>query len=61
MDIDQRGVITGEPEPIRKYLGCGHRVLEVLIPAGGNPAHGGIPEPHPKSKTPKPRSDDETH
>ena len=55
----RKGIITGEPEPIGRYLGCGHRVLETLIPAGGNPAHGSIPEPPPKSKTLKPLSNDD--
>ena len=34
-------------------------MLEALIPAGGNPAHGDIPEPPPKSKTHKTLSDDD--
>ena len=55
----RKGIITGEPEPIGRYLGCEHRVLEALIPAGGNPAHGCIPEPPPKSKTYKPLSEDD--
>ena len=46
-------------EPIGRYLGCEHRVLEALIPAGGNPSHGCIPEPPPKSKTRKRLSEDD--
>ena len=34
-------------------------MLEALIPAEGNPAHGDFPEPPPKSKTLKPLSDDD--
>ena len=55
----RKGIITGEPEPIGRYLGCKHRVMEALMPAGGNPAHGCIPEPPPKSKTYKPLSEDD--
>ena len=55
----RKGMITGEPEPIGRYLGCEDRVLEALIPAGGNPAHADIPEPPPKSETLKPPCGDD--
>ena len=55
----RKGIITGEPEPIGRYLGCEHTVLEALISAGGNPAHGCIPEPPPKSETLQPLSEND--
>ena len=55
----RKGIITGEPEPIGRYLGCEHRMVNATIPQGSNPCHGDIPEPAPKVKTPKPFSDDD--
>ena len=55
----RKGIITGEPKPIGRYFRCEHRVLEALVTAEGNRAHGSIPEPPPKSKTFKPLSDDD--
>ena len=55
----RKGIITGELEPIGRYLGCEQRVMEAFIPAGENSAHGCIPEPPPKSKTYKPLSEDD--
>ena len=55
----RKGIITGEPEPIGRYLGRKHIVLEALILAGGNPAHGSIPEPPLKSNTLKSLPDDD--
>ena len=51
--------MTGEPEPIGRYLGCEYRMSNATISQGSNPCHGDIPEPAPKVKTPKPFSDDD--
>ena len=49
----RKGIITGEPEPIGRYLGCEHRMINATISQGGsNPCHGDIPEPVPKARTP---------
>ena len=52
------GIIIGEPEPIGRYCGCEHRMVNATIPQGSNPCHGDIPEPAPKVKTSKPFSDE---
>ena len=44
----RKGVITDDPEPIRRFLGCGHRLLDAVIPSGGNLAHGDLPEFFPQ-------------
>ena len=55
----RKGIISGEPEPIGRYLGCEHRMINATVPQGSSPCHGDIPEPAPKVKTPKPFSDDD--
>ena len=55
----RKGIITGEPDPIGRYLGCEHCILGALIPAGGKPAHGDVPGPLPKSNASKSLSDDD--
>ena len=46
----RKGIQTGEPEPVNRYLGCEHIVIEATIPVGSNPPHGDVPKPPPKSK-----------
>ena len=45
----RKNIVTGDPEPVSRYLGREHPILDVMIPAGSNPAHGDIPEPTPKA------------
>ena len=59
LTLIRKAMFTEQTETIGRYLRCKHRVLEALSPADGNPAHGDIPEPPPKSKTFKPLSDDD--
>ena len=46
----RKGIVTGEPEPVNRFLGCEHVVLDAVIPQGSNPAHGAVPKPPPKPK-----------
>ena len=48
--LSRKGIIIGEPEPIGRYLGCEHRMVNAAISQGSNPCHGDIPEPAPKVK-----------
>ena len=45
----RKNIVTGDPEPVSRYLECERRILDVMIPAGSNPAHGDIPEPAAKA------------
>ena len=49
MTLIRKNIVTGDPETVSRYLGCDHRILDVMFPAGSNPAHGDIPEPAPKA------------
>ena len=46
----RKGIETGDPEPVNRYLGCEHIVLDATIPVGSNPPHGSVPKPPPKAK-----------
>ena len=48
-ELIRKNIVTWGPEPVSRYLGCEHGILDVMIPAGSNPAHGDIPEPAPKA------------
>ena len=55
----RKGIISGEPEPFGRYLGCEHRMITATFPSVSNPCHGDIPEPFPKVQTPKPFCEDD--
>ena len=46
----RKGIQTGDPEAVNRFLGCEHIILDATIPVGSNPPHGDIPKPPPKSK-----------
>ena len=49
-ELIRKHMVTGDTEPVSRYLGCEHRILDVMVPAVSKPAHGDIPEPAPKAR-----------
>ena len=56
-ELIRKGISTGNTEPVNRYLGCAHIILDAAIPKGSNPPHGSIPKPPPKSKPAKDPTD----
>ena len=51
-ELIRKGIITDDPEPANRFLGCEHGIIDAIIPVGSNPPHGAVPQPPPKSKAP---------
>ena len=50
----RKGIQTGDPEQVNRYLGCDHVIIEATIPVGSNPPHGDVPK-HLPSRNQNPR------